>query len=92
MKPGIQTSEFKMALAVLVLIAVGTAFSGSPVAEAAGYIGAALTAAGYGFVRAVSKKSEADAAAGVVREKMWQAQSDRENETSLEVARLGGSK
>lgn len=56
MKPGIETSEFKVAVAVLILIAVGSAFA-SPIGQAAAFIGAALTTAGYGFSRATSKKS-----------------------------------
>ncbi len=90
MKPGINTSEFKMAVAVLMLIAIGSAWTDSPVAEAAGYIGAALTTAGYGFVRASAKKSESEAQASVIRESMWKDQDDRSNATKIEVANIGG--
>ena len=55
-KPGIKTTEFFIALLVVVLGGLPQAFpDGDPWVKMAGIIGAALTAAGYGFVRAKTK-------------------------------------
>ena len=60
MKPGFATTEFYMALTVVVLGAAASMFAESEVAQMGGQIAAALAAAGYGFSRAGSKKAEAD--------------------------------
>jgi len=52
MKPGWQTTELWLSIAVLVLVNVGGAIDGSP---AAAKIGSALVAIGYAIARALTK-------------------------------------
>ncbi len=92
MKPGFATTEFYMALTVVILGAAASVFAESEVAQLGGQIAAALAAAGYGFTRASAKKSEAEAQASIQREAAWKAQNDQDNSTKVEVARIGGSK
>lgn len=55
MKPGIHTTEFYLALLVVVLGALATLFEDNPYAQMAGALAAALASAGYGISRAKSK-------------------------------------
>jgi hypothetical protein len=54
-KPGLQTTEFWLALIVAVGGMLATAYSPQPWAQVAGIISAALASMGYGFVRAQVK-------------------------------------
>lgn len=57
-KPGLKTSEFYMAMAVVILGAVASVYAEAEWAQAAGMIAAALASAGYGFARSKVKESE----------------------------------
>lgn len=54
-RPGYRTTEFWLALAVVVGSAVQSAYATEPWAKAAGMIAGALAAAGYGFARSAVK-------------------------------------
>jgi len=56
-KPGVKTTEFWLALAVVVIGAVVAAYPQSPLAQVFGVVASALTAAGYGFARAQVKRA-----------------------------------
>lgn len=56
-KPGLATSEFYMALAVVLLGALASVYAEQEWAKAAGMVAAALASAGYGFARSQVKKS-----------------------------------
>jgi hypothetical protein len=55
-RPGLRTTEFWLALAVVILGALATTFSTEPWAQIAGTIAAALSAAGYSFARTAAKR------------------------------------
>lgn len=59
MKPGIRTTEFWLALGVVILGAVASVYTESEWGRIAGTVAAALVAAGYGFSRMVTKAAEA---------------------------------
>ncbi len=58
-KPGLKTSEFYMAMAVVLLGALASVYADAEWAKAAGMVAAALASAGYGFARSQVKKGEA---------------------------------
>ncbi len=59
-KPGLKTSEFYMAMAVVLLGALASVYADAEWAKAAGMVAAALASAGYGFARSKVKQSEAE--------------------------------
>lgn len=54
-KPGVKTSEFWLALVVVLAGALATVYSDHEWAKVAGIVSAAFLAAGYGLSRAVTK-------------------------------------
>ena len=58
-KPGLRTTEFWLAICVATMCSVAAVYSKYEWAQVAGTIGAALTAAGYGFSRASVKSGGA---------------------------------
>ncbi len=56
MKPGIKTTEFYIALAVVVLGALPQVYDSSDIAQLGGLIAMALASAGYGFARSKAKE------------------------------------
>jgi len=58
MKPGIQTTEFWMALVVAVLLAVGAAYTNNTAGMIAGAVASAFVAMGYGAKRTELKKGK----------------------------------
>lgn len=59
MKPGIQTTEFWLALVVAIAGVITTTYAESPWAKIAGIVAAAGTAMGYGAQRAAVKNGGA---------------------------------
>lgn len=55
MKPGIKTTEFWMALGVVLCGALAATFASAQWAQVAGMTAAPLTSAGYGFARSQAK-------------------------------------
>lgn len=55
-KPGFKTTEFYVALAIIVLSALAAVFTNSELAKVGGMVAAALTSAGYGLARAHAKR------------------------------------
>ena len=55
-KPGLKTTEFWLALAVLVLGAAASVYAESDLGRMAGMVAATLASAGYGFARSSVKK------------------------------------
>lgn len=55
-RPGIKTTEFWLAVFVVVGGALAAQFSTNPIAQTIGMIAAALGSAGYGFSRAMVKR------------------------------------
>ncbi len=58
MRPGIKTTEFWMALAVVVFSSLAAMYAEKEWAQVAGVVGAALASAGYGFARSQAKQGE----------------------------------
>lgn len=58
MRSGIKTTEFYLALVVVILGALATLFEDNPYAQMAGALAAALASAGYGISRAKSKAGQ----------------------------------
>ena len=63
MKPGIKTTEFWLALGVVVLGAIASVYTDSDWAKVAGTAASALAAAGYGFARTAAKAADTAAKA-----------------------------
>ena len=63
-RPGIQTTEFYLALGVAVLGGIATIYADSPIAQVGGIVAAAMASAGYGFTRMNVKRTEVAAEAG----------------------------
>lgn len=59
MKPGHLTTEFYLALLVVILGAIAVEYDSSPLARIGGAVAAALASIGYGFSRAKAKESAA---------------------------------
>jgi hypothetical protein len=55
-KPGVRTSEFWLALVVVVGGAIASVYQANPMAQVAGIAAAALASAGYGLSRAKVKQ------------------------------------
>lgn len=63
-RPGIATTEFWLALAIVIGSAVAATYAETDIGRIAGLVAAALVTAGYGFTRAGVKRTEAAAQAG----------------------------
>jgi hypothetical protein len=59
MKPGILTTEFWLALIIVIAGAFASQYAETPAGQIAGVAAGALVAAGYGFARSQVKKFEA---------------------------------
>lgn len=62
-KPGIRSTEFWLALAATILVAVGGVWAESELAKLAGIVGAALVSAGYSLSRAQVKRGPSSTSA-----------------------------
>lgn len=71
MTAGMKTSEFWVAMAVVVMGAVAQVYPGNQWSQMAGLIAGALASAGYGFARSRSKAAQSGAEASIIQEKMW---------------------
>ena len=58
MKPGINSSEFWMAVVVVILGAISVVFFTNPWAQVGGIVAAALVSAGYSFSRGAVKAKD----------------------------------
>ncbi len=87
-KPGLQTSEFYMAMAVVLLGALASVYADAEWAKAAGMVAAALASAGYGFARSKVKYGEAE----IERERLdsdgWRERERIEAERDITIAKI----
>lgn len=86
-KPGIKSTEFYMAMAVVLLGALASVYAEQEWAKAAGMVAAALASAGYGFARSKIKSADSELEASMKDTAYYagreQIQADKEVQLAL---------